>query len=120
MYIVLPTKIDGLDELVSRIDSSKIQQLHFLKTEIKVSIPKFKILNTIKLNEILKSVNIFRNSNANYSGRLFILSFIYSICIAWNSEIICYTSIASAARSTIAGGTLASIKYIAKNWHRNK
>lgn len=58
MYIGLPTKTDGLAGLVSTIDSSKIQQLHFLPAEIEVSIPKFKILNTIKLNEILKSVSV--------------------------------------------------------------
>lgn len=58
MYIVLPNKIDGLDELVSHINSSNIQRTSFLLTQIKVSLLKFKILNTIKLKEILESVNI--------------------------------------------------------------
>lgn len=63
MYIALPTKIDGLDELVSNIDISAIRTMQFTrqftKTQIKVSLPKFKILHTTKLNDILKSVNIF-------------------------------------------------------------
>lgn len=60
MYIALPTKIDGLDELITNIDVSEIHQMRFLKTQIKVSLPKFKILNTIKLNEYLKAVNILK------------------------------------------------------------
>lgn len=58
MYIVLPTKVDGLDKLVSRLESFTIHQSEFLLTleEVKVSLPKFKIVNTVKLNEILKSV----------------------------------------------------------------
>lgn len=61
MYIALPTKTDGLDELVSRISSSNIQEIEFMQTTIKVSLPKFKISNTIKLNEVLQSVNIIQN-----------------------------------------------------------
>lgn len=48
MYIVLPTKVDGLDKLVSRLASFTIQQSKFLQRleEVKVSLPKFKIVNT--------------------------------------------------------------------------
>lgn len=58
MYIVLPSKVDGLEELVSRVDSSTIHRTQFLLTleEVKVSLPKFNIVNTVKLNDILKSV----------------------------------------------------------------
>lgn len=58
MYIVLPNKADGLDELISRVDSSYLHRTQILmeKVEVKVSIPKFKFTNTVKLNEILKAV----------------------------------------------------------------
>lgn len=61
MYLILPNKRDGLDELVSRIDSSNLHRTQILmdKLEVKVSLPKFKITNTVKLNEILKAVIIF-------------------------------------------------------------
>lgn len=60
MYILLPTKIDGLDELVSRVDSSNFQRNQILMNseEVEVTLPKFSIVNTVKLNEALKSVNI--------------------------------------------------------------
>lgn len=58
MYIVLPNKADGLDELISRVDSSYLHRTQILmeKVEVKVSIPKFKFTNTVKLNDILKAV----------------------------------------------------------------
>lgn len=58
MYIILPNKRDGLDELVARIDSSNLHRTQILmdKLEVKVSLPKFKIVNTVKLTEILKAV----------------------------------------------------------------
>lgn len=60
MYIVLPVKVDGLDALVSRVDNFNIHRTEFLLTleEVKVTLPKFKIVNTVKLNEILKSLGI--------------------------------------------------------------
>lgn len=60
MYIVLPNRRDGLDELVSRIDSSTLHRTQILmeKVEVKASLPKFKFTNTVKLNEILKAVTI--------------------------------------------------------------
>lgn len=60
MYIVLPVKVDGLDDLVSRVDSSTIRRTQFLLNleEVKVLLPRFKIVNTVKLNEVLKSVII--------------------------------------------------------------
>lgn len=59
MYIVLPNKRDGLDELVSRFDSSTLQRTEILmdKVEVKVSLPKYKIFNTVQLNDILKAVS---------------------------------------------------------------
>lgn len=60
MYLALPRKIDGLDELVKNIDCSDIRAIQFVKTNIKISLPKFKILHTTKLKENLKSVSILR------------------------------------------------------------
>lgn len=59
MYIVLPNKRDGLDELISRIDSSTLHRNQLLmdKVEVIVSLPKFKFANTVNLNEILKAVS---------------------------------------------------------------
>lgn len=63
MYIAIPREITGLDELVSNIDCSDIRAIQFVKTHIKLSLPKFKILHTTKLNEILKSVSILCKSH---------------------------------------------------------
>lgn len=61
MYIILPNKRDGLNELISRIDSSSLHRTQILmdKVEVKVSLPKFKFANTVKLNDFLKAVSIF-------------------------------------------------------------
>ncbi|XP_031618765.1 serine protease inhibitor 27A-like [Contarinia nasturtii] len=58
MYIVLPYKDDGLNELISKIDSIHRAQFLMEKVEVKVSLPKFKFTNTVKLNEILKALGI--------------------------------------------------------------
>lgn len=70
MYIVLPAKVDGLDELLSRVDNSNINRMQFLLNleEVKVSLPKFNIVNTVKLNEVLKSVSIYcKNPNTQHT-----------------------------------------------------
>lgn len=72
MYIILPNKRDGLDELISRIDSSNLHRTQILmdKLEVKVSLPKFKIVNTVKLTEILKAVNYLQYLELwNFSDR---------------------------------------------------
>lgn len=60
MYIILPNEYDGLDELISRIDTSNFHRIQLLMSyeEVSVSLPKFKFTNTVKLNDILKDVNI--------------------------------------------------------------
>lgn len=65
MTIILPNRRDGIDELISKIDSSVLHRLQYLmeENEINVSLPKFKIVNTVHLNEILKAVSM-QNANA--------------------------------------------------------
>lgn len=60
MYIILPNERNDLDALVSKIDSSTLQRTQILmqKTELTVSVPKFKFTNTIPLSQILKDVSI--------------------------------------------------------------
>lgn len=60
MYIILPNERNDLDALVSKIDSSTLQRTQILmqKTELTVSVPKFKFTNTIPLSQILKDVGI--------------------------------------------------------------
>jgi len=60
MYIVLPNQIDGLNDLVNRVDSSTLHRAQWLMdiTEIKVCIPKFKFENAIHLNDVLKELGI--------------------------------------------------------------
>lgn len=59
MYIVLPQKIDGLDELLGKIDSSTLHRAQYLleEVEVKVALPKFKFNNSINLNQVLKDVS---------------------------------------------------------------
>lgn len=58
MYVVLPVDVDGLDNIVARIDSSTLHRMQILmeKVEVKVSLPKFRFTNTVKLNAILQAV----------------------------------------------------------------
>lgn len=59
MYIVLPQKIDGLEELLAKVDSSTLHRAQYLleEVEVKVALPKFKFQNSINLNEELKNVS---------------------------------------------------------------
>lgn len=59
MYIVLPQRIGGLDELLAKIDSSTLHRAQYLleEVEVKVALPKFKFSNSINLNEVLKDVS---------------------------------------------------------------
>lgn len=84
MYIVLPNEIDGLDALISNIDCSDIRATQLMKTQIKVSLPKFKILQTTKLNGILESVSGFYIEKI--SKNLFnLIIYCYPFNLAWNS-----------------------------------
>lgn len=58
MYVVLPVKADGLTELAARVDSSTLSRARITMelAEIKVSLPKFRFENSVRLNDALKSV----------------------------------------------------------------
>lgn len=60
MTIILSNRRDDIDQLIQRINSSVFYRLKLLmkEVEVKVSIPKFNILNTVHLDKILISVRI--------------------------------------------------------------
>lgn len=122
MYIVLPTKVDGLEELVQRVDSSTIHRQQFLLTleEVKVSLPKFNIVNTVKLNDILKSVNIlYKITNAPYIFIIHSMGIFHFL--DGNPTNVHMASIISTARKRkFSSGSLASVQRFAKDWHRGK
>lgn len=68
MFIVLPNNDDGIDDLVKRVDSTNIYRMQYLLNieEVKVVLPKFNFVNTVNLNEILKSVNIDHQVSHNH------------------------------------------------------
>lgn len=68
MYIVLPQKVDGIHQLVSKIDSSSFRRAQLLleEVEVKVALPKFKFSNSIQLNEVLKDVSALWCSKINF------------------------------------------------------
>lgn len=59
MYIVLPARVDGLEELVRRIDSSSFNGVKNFMAEVKVKVvlPKIRFTNTNKLKENLQKVS---------------------------------------------------------------
>lgn len=63
MYIILPQEVEGIDTLMTKIDSSTLHRAQYLleEVEVKVGLPKFRFSNSINLNEILKEVsNVYR------------------------------------------------------------
>jgi len=66
MFIILPNRVEGLNELLQKVDSSTLQRVQWLmdETEVRVLLPKFKFDNEVHLNEVLKELgirNIFTN-----------------------------------------------------------
>lgn len=59
MYVILPNKVDGLNEMVGKVDSSTLHRSQWLmdELEVRVVLPKFKFDNEINLNEVLKDVS---------------------------------------------------------------
>lgn len=58
MYVVLPVKKDGLNALATRVDSSALARARITMelSEVKVSLPKFRFENSVRLNEALRQV----------------------------------------------------------------
>lgn len=67
MYIVLPQKVDGINQLVAKIDSSSFRRAQLLleEVEVKVALPKFQFSNSIRLNDVLKDVSAVWSSEIN-------------------------------------------------------
>lgn len=59
MYVIVPYKVDGLNDLISKIDSSSLHRAQYIleQAEVQVAIPKFKFENSIKLNDVLQEVS---------------------------------------------------------------
>lgn len=60
MYIILPNRADGFDDLVRHLDSSLLHNAKWLmdETEVHVVLPKFKFDYSSNLNEVLKGLGI--------------------------------------------------------------
>lgn len=58
MYIILPQDVEGMETLLTKIDSSTLHRAQYLleEVEVKVGLPKFKFTNSINLNDVLKDV----------------------------------------------------------------
>lgn len=117
MYIILPSQIGGLMEVISRIDASNFYHAQILMSikEVDVSLPKFKFSDAVEFNDILKDVT---TRNAFFVTRivLTLVSF-----LARNSSSFYETSVASTAGTRNSGSrSLASIKYLTKDRHRSQ
>lgn len=58
MYLALPNRVDGLDELIGKWDSSTLNRLqwHMDELEVRVQLPKFAFDTEAHLNEVLQEV----------------------------------------------------------------
>ena len=73
MHILLPNKVDGLASLESKLTIAGLNDAisSMYETDLDVSIPKFKLTQTLGLSDILKSmgmVDVFDDTLANLSG----------------------------------------------------
>ena len=60
LFIVLPNKIGGINDLVDRLESETLNEDVFYmdKSEVKVSIPKFKFNTQTHLNDVIQQVSL--------------------------------------------------------------
>jgi serpin B len=95
MIILLPKKIDGLDELEKslNVDNLSKWQKKLYKRKVIVSVPKFKMTSQFSLASVLKSMGMTDafSSNANFSGingkrDLFISAVIHKAFVDVNEE----------------------------------
>ncbi|KAI0208455.1 Serpin B3, partial [Lamellibrachia satsuma] len=73
MHILLPNKVDGLASLESKLTIAGLNDAiaSMYETDLDVSIPKFKLTQTLGLSDILKSmgmVDVFDDTLADLSG----------------------------------------------------
>ncbi|CAO1344240.1 unnamed protein product [Diamesa hyperborea] len=60
MFVILPTAVGGIDELVERLEEQDINNevWHMDEIEVQVTLPKFKFDSTINMNNIIKKLGI--------------------------------------------------------------
>ncbi|XP_043472672.1 uncharacterized protein LOC122505241 [Leptopilina heterotoma] len=72
MIIVLPNLIDGLEQVEKNLETMKLKNLRMKRSlkAVDLYLPKFRVENTIKLNDVLKEMGIKEifNQQANLSG----------------------------------------------------
>jgi serpin B len=95
MIILLPKKIDGLDELEKTLTVENLSKWlkKLYKREVIVSVPKFKMTSQFSLASVLKSMGMTDafSSNANFSGingkrDLFVSAVIHKAYVDVNEE----------------------------------
>jgi len=95
MIIMLPKKIDGLDEFEKKLTVENLSKWlsKLYKREVVVSVPKFKMTSQFGLASVLKSMGMTDafSSNANFSGingkrDLFISAVIHKAYVDVNEE----------------------------------
>jgi len=95
MIILLPKKIDGLDELEKTLTVENLSKWlsKLFKREVIVSVPKFKMTSQFSLASVLRSMGMTDafSSNANFSGingkrDLFISAVIHKAYVDVNEE----------------------------------
>ncbi|XP_077283835.1 alaserpin-like [Arctopsyche grandis] len=111
MVIILPNQIDGLANLEKNVMNSNLKQTVFdelLPNELSVSIPKFKIETTMKLNPILQKLgmtSMFSPKSANLLGLLKSDEQIYVTFVIQKAFIEVNEEGAEAAAVTAIGGS---------------
>lgn len=73
MFIVLPNKVDGLNQLESKLNVAALDEaIRFMPSrKIPVAIPKFKLEADLKIKEVLIEMgltHIFNADKADFSG----------------------------------------------------
>lgn len=63
MFLILPNRPDGLNNLIGKLESTTLQRVAYLmdRVQVQVRLPKFKFDNEFVFNDILREVFIFFN-----------------------------------------------------------
>jgi serine protease inhibitor len=80
MVIILPKDIDGISELEAKLPEVDLSEVlkRLIVTEVRVSLPKFKIEDTTDFNDILKQVCVTYIPGSCISR--------YLVCWSWHCD----------------------------------